>query len=360
MATFRFRIFPKKSQSNELSRWIEECRLLYNSLLAERKDLWQSKGRTIHLFEQSSKIVSLRKRFPKVEAVYSKALYGVGARVDYVFREFVERVENGEKPGQPRFKNENQYDTIYFPSDSLHFKDKKIKLPKIGYVKVARNYQIFGKIQNVTLKRSKLNEWTIIIKTDYKKVNRLPKTNASIGIDVGIVNLVALSDGQKLENPQFHKSKEKQLSRAHRKFSELKTKKAQRVIEKIHKKIKNKQKDFLFKVCQYVVEHYDTICIEDLNFGSMLQKGWFRKQIMNAGVDQFVKILIYKAGCAGRKLIKVNPAYTSQNCSCCKKRTRTKLSQRTFHCSHCGYKEDRDINASRNILALGLQSLGNS
>ena len=130
------------------------------------------------------------------------------------------------------------------------------------------------------------------------------------------------------------------------------------MVAKIHEKIRNQRKDFCHKESKKIINQYQYICIEDLNIKKMVEGSYLAKSITDASWNQFHQFLTYKAAEAGRKLGVVDPAYTTQTCSRCQHREVKELSEREHCCSRCSYSVGRDFNAAQNILALGLDGLG--
>ena len=155
---------------------------------------------------------------------------------------------------------------------------------------------------------------------------------------------------KRIENPRFFEIDQKQLAKAQRNEK-------RKAIQKIHKRIFNRRQNFAHTESAKLIKNYDILCIEDLSVNKMLAKRWCSKQISDVAWADFLSKLTYKAENAGKKVVKVNPAYTSQTCSKCHTITNHKLSQDTFSCPNCGYADNRDLNAAQNILRLGLQSL---
>ena len=120
--------------------------------------------------------------------------------------------------------------------------------------------------------------------------------------------------------------------------------------------MENTRHNFVHQVTNSLVQKYNVICVEDINANEMLKKRWCNKQILDAAWGNFLDTLTFKAECAGHKLVRVNPAYTYQTCSKCGTRVLHELKDRVFNCG-CGHSENRDLNAAKNILRLGLQSL---
>ena len=161
------------------------------------------------------------------------------------------------------------------------------------------------------------------------------------------------SDGTKIDNPRYFRKSEEQLTALQSRYSKHKSKKVKQQLSKLHNKISNQRKDFCHKLSRNIINEYDTICIEDLAINKMVKNHRMAKSIYDAAWNQFAQFLVYKAEEADRKVMQVNPAYTSQDCSECGYRVAKKLSDRVHNCPNCGLSMDRDVNASLNILRLG-------
>jgi putative transposase len=174
-----------------------------------------------------------------------------------------------------------------------------------------------------------------------------------------------MSDENKIDNPRFFKQEEKALAKAQRKLSKQekgtkKRRKAKKVVSKIHERVKNKRSDFLHKEANKVIDKYGIICVEDLSINDMMVSGKKKKlskSIADASWGTFLSLLSFKAENAGRTLVKVNPAYTTQDCSECGTRKPLRLNERVYSCDVCGLTMDRDLNASKNILSVGTHTL---
>lgn len=360
--TYKFRLYPKKGQISAMEKWLEECRMLYNNFLAERKNGWEKSKKSFTLYTQLNRLPKLKKTYPGLKSVYSQVLQNVGMRVDLAYRAFFRRIGRHKKPGYPRFKSFGRYDSFCYPCCvSIKMDDGFISLPKIGKVAWIKHREITGKLKTVTVKRSRTGKWYCYIVTDAVKVTDYGPSDKFVGIDVGITTFATLSNGEDIPNPRFFEVKQKQLAKKNRAFQRARDKKfgvakTKRALQKVHEKIANCRHNFAHQTANKLVRDYGTLCVEDIEANSLIRKHWCSKQILDAAWGNFNLILAHKAECAGRKLIKVNPAYTSQTCSSCGSRTVMELKDRVFNCP-CGYTEGRDRNAAHNILALGLQSL---
>lgn len=337
--------------------------MLTNNFISQRKDGWEKSKKSFTLYDQLNQLPSLKETFPNLKQVHSQVLQNVGMKVDDAYGAFFRRLKRHEKPGYPRFKSYGRFDSFCYPcAVDIKIGEDWIHFPKIGKVNAIFHRKIEGKLKTATVKRSH-GKWFLTIVTDHVRNDVLPDNDKTVAIDVGIETFATLSDGNSVKNPRFFEKKQRQLARAQRRLQKAKDakakdklKKKRRAVSKIHEKIANSRHNFVHQTAKGLTDAYGTIIVEDINVNSMIKKRWCNKQILDAAWGSFTNVLTHKAECAGRKLVKVNPAYTSQTCSKCGARTVHELKERTFSCS-CGYSAGRDTNASLNILALGLQSL---
>jgi len=359
MLTYKYRLKLKKSQISKLKEQLEICRILYNKGLAERRDAWQNEKRNISLYDQSNKLKLLKQTNPEINNVYSQCLQQVYTRLDLAFQAFFRRLKRGETPGYPRFKAQGQYSSITYPQYKNSIKlrsDKKLYIPKLGEVKINWSRPLEGIPKTATI--SLRNNKAYITITCDQISSKIQTTNTqTIGIDVGINNFATFSDGTVIENPRFFEKQQKRLAKEQRRNSKAPSEKLKNRIAKIHEKIKNQRENFTHQLSRKLVNTYGTIIIEDLQIGKMLEKHWCSKQIADAAWNSFFNKLLYKAENAGVTIIKVDPSYTSQDCSSCGTRVLKNLDQRIHDCPNCKTKMDRDLNAAKNILARGLASL---
>jgi putative transposase len=191
----------------------------------------------------------------------------------------------------------------------------------------------------------------------------LPTSTGAVGVDVGLASFATLSTGERLANPRFFRRDEKDLTKCQRRLSrETKGTPAWRRRKKaaahVHERVANRRRDFAHQHSRHLVNQYGVVAVEDLSVNQMVHTHCLAKSISDAAWSQFTQYLTYKAARAGRQMVKVNPAYTSQQCSRCRHRQKLALADRVYHCPCCGLDIDRDHNAALNILALGLQSIG--
>ena len=364
----KIRLYPDRAQARELESTLETCRLVYNSLVGDRKFQYDTAKVSVGRYTQQAYLPKWKKAHPELKEVYSQVLQDVVHRVDLAFKAFFDRVAKGDTPGFPRLKGEGQYDSITFTQDdSFKVGDSTIRLAKIGQVKAKLHRRPWGELKTCTVRRIN-NKWFACLCQEVE-AEHLPPSDEAVGIDVGLKTFAAFSNGEFIENPRFFRKEEKTLAKAQRKLSKQKRgsrerKKARKVVSRIHERIRNRRHDFCHQNTRRIVNRFGVIAVEKLSVQNMLGNHCLAKSIADASWSQFRSVLTSKAENAGREVIAVNPAYTSQDCSGCgyrpdgkEGRTKKKLSDRWHLCPMCGLSVDRDTNAAVNILAVGQHSL---
>jgi putative transposase len=365
MKTYKFRLYPTKSQAEKLADTLKSCRVLYNCALEQRKIAYRQFGISIRRLNQQAELLEIKECFPEYKGIHSQVLQEVILRVDKSFQNFFRRVKSGNNPGYPRFKGHGWYDSFTYPQSGFSLSANKkgyqrVKLSKIGNIRVKLHRAVQGKIKTCLIKRE-VDKWYVCFSCKVEP-KILPKTGKAVGIDVGLEKFAALSDGTLIENPRFFRESEAKLKREQRKLSRKQkgsnSRKKQKIkLAKIHRKIKNQRKDFLQKLSTWLIRNYDTIALENLQISNMLKNHNLAKSISDASWSMFAEYLSYKAESAGRKVIFVNPRNTSQICSNCGVIVKKTLATRTHRCS-CGLILDRDLNAAINILRRGTRPGG--
>ena len=363
--TFRYRIFPTHSQATALGQSLGACCWLYNHFLEQRKDAWESEKKSLSRYDQSNTIKSLKQKYPFLANAFSQSLQNVSTRLDLAFRAFFRRIKQGQKPGYPRFRGKFRYDSFTYPQLGFKLLKNVVQLSKIGGVKINLHRPIEGTIKTCTVKRTPTGKWFVSFACDIDHKPVEQPVEPSVGIDMGLLSFATLSSGEQVNNPRFFRQEEKSLAKAQQKLSAQKKatqarRKARKVVACVHERINNKRHNFAHQESRKLVNKYNTICVEDLSINDM-KKDNFRcinKSIGDAAWRMFLNLLDYKAAETGSQTIKINPAYTSQDCNICGNRQKLKLSDRMYHCSCCGLSINRDVNAALNILSLGLQTFG--
>lgn len=355
MKTFAYRLFPSKPQERLLTSTVETCRHLYNDCLAERKEAWENEQRSVTKFQQMRRVKDVKATNPYAKDVHSHILQVAVSDLDKAFQSFFRRVKAGDKPGYPRFKGRDRFDSFGLKEYGNGWKvdGRRLKLSGIGRVAIRWHRPMEGKPKTVRIIH-KPDGWYACI-TCETSTHPLPATGKAIGIDVGLSSLITTSDGEKVPHPRWYRDEQRKLrvlqrTVARRTKGGMNRRKAVASLKRQHQRIGNRRTDFLNKLANDLIQRYDVIAVEDLRITNMVRNRHLAKSILDAGWGYFVQRLHAKAEDAARAVHEVNPAYTSQTCSACGVRfpEHLTLSVRWVSCG-CGLAMDRDENAAINI-----------
>jgi len=347
--TYKYRLFPSRAQTTRMNGTLALLCELYNAGLQERRDAYRLERMSIRYIEQANQLPEIKESRPELSEIHSQVLQDVLRRLDKAFQNFFRRVkERKEKAGFPRFRSYKRYDSFTYTQSGFALADGKLRLSKIGSLRIKRHRPIEGKIKTLTITRTATGKWFACFSVEME-VQPQPANGRAVGIDVGLSHFATLSTGEQIVNPRFFRTDEKALAKAQRKE---KRKQARR----IHERIANRRRNFAHQLSHALVSMFGMIAFEDLNIKGMVRNHCLAKSISDAAWNQLVQFTAYKAEYAGRRSVQVDPRFTSQTCSACGLIVKKTLSERIHDCS-CGLNLDRDHNAALNILALGLQSL---
>lgn len=360
---YKFRLYPNKEQESKLLEWLDTCRWIYNTALAQRKEAWEREKKSITRVEQQIWLKEAKKTDARLKRIHSQVAQEVLFRVERAFAAFFRRVKSGETPGYPRFKGKGRYKSLTFTQfgkgKGASFQDGKLKLSKVGLIKIRLHREIPGTIKTVIVKRDAVGRWWAVFAVEIEFPQQQTHTGSAVGLDAGLEKFATLSDGSTIENPRHLRKTEERLKHAQRELSRKEKgsrnrERARRELAKLHAKVRNQRLDFLHKQSRKLVNTYSLIAVEELNIKGMAKNHHLAKSISDAGWGEFMAMLEYKAEEAGAKLVKVNPSGTSQECSGCGMTVPKELSERVHCCPYCGLTLDRDVNAARNILKRAL------
>jgi putative transposase len=276
--SFKYRIYPTKSQRSRMERTLDLCRWVYNQTIEYRKNAWELEGRSTSKYETHNLLPTWKVEKPELTEVHSQVLQNVQERVELAFKAFFRRVKSGENPGYPRFKGHGWYDSFTYPQSGFKIQAGKLRLSKIGDVKIKLHRPIEGKIKRLTVRRSSTGKWFACFSVEVDDPPNPPWREGSIvGVDIGLESFASLSNGEKIDNPRFFRSEEKALAKAQRRLSRcekgtLERKKALKVVQRIHERIANRRTDFAHQISNQLVSRYGLIAFEDLSIKNMLQK----------------------------------------------------------------------------------------
>jgi len=362
----KYRLYPTKAQGHRLQETLETCRRVYNSLLNWHKHDYEVHGKGVSRYRMIGAFPRWRKEFPEIVGVHSQVLQNVSRRVELAFCAFFRRVKAGETPGFPRVRGDG-YDSFCYPGASVGHAvvNGGLRLSKItepnSTIKMRPHRPLVGEVKTCCIRRVG-SKWFVCFSVEQADAF-LPSCAEAVGIDVGLKTFAALSDGTFIENPRFHRTDEKAIATAGRKQAKTKNRshekrKANKILARIHERVRNRRHDFVHQAARRLVNRYGVIAVEKLNVRGMVRNHSLAKSISDAAWSMFRSILTNKAESAGREVIAVNPAHTSQDCHACGYRAKKTLSERWHLCPMCGASLDRDTNAALNILQRAVNHSG--
>lgn len=353
--TFKYRLYPNRSQRERLQKTLDVCRELYNAALQERRDGYRIAKAKLNYYSQANQLSEIKEVRPDISDVHSQVLQDVLRRVDKSFKAFFQRIKRHQTPGFPRFQGKHRYDSFTYPQTGFSVGDK-LQLSKIGNVKIKLHRELKGDIKTLSIKREN-GSWyacfSCVVEPD-----ALPALDNSVGIDVGLESYAVLSNRERIPNPRWYRTAQAKLRRAQRKVARRmnqrsnRRRKAVALLAQIHRDIFNRRNDFQHKVSHDIIRRFQTIFVEDLNIKG-LSRGILSKSVRDASWGSFLNKLAYKAEHAGRQFIQVNPRGTSQRCICGAANPK-KLSNREHACPECGLVTTRDHASALEIQRLGL------
>jgi putative transposase len=359
--TFKYKLKPTLAQEQAMGFVVRRCCELYNAALQERRDAWQKCGVSITIAGQSAQLPAVKAVRPEYRDIHSQVLQDVLTRLDRAFQAFFRRIREGQTPGYPRFQGSARYNSFTYKQfgNGAALDNGFLVLSKIGRLAVRWFRPLEGTPKTVTVSRE-ADGWYVCFSCAAIPVAPLPPTGQETGIDLGLASFATLSDGTMMHNPRYYRKAERRLKTAQRRVSRRtrgshRRRKAVTLLAKAHLKVQRQRQDFHQKAALKLVHQYDTIYLENLQVANMVRNHRLAQSIPDASWASFRAILEAKAAYAGRRVVAVPPAYTSQDCSGCGWRVLKSLSVRTHICPNpeCGLVLDRDENAARNIERAG-------
>lgn len=349
--TFKHRLYPNRKQREILAAQLEMCRELYNAGLQERIESYKITGKGATWLQQQAQLPAIKEVRPEFKTLHAHTLQAVLIRLNKSFQNFFRRVKAGQTPGFPRFKSRRRFNSLVFTPTAFKVEGSHVKLSKVGNVKIKMHRALPENHGTLFLKQI-CGAWYACFSCEVA-VQPLPKTDAAVGIDVGLESFAVLSNGTVIQNPRYYQKAQAALRVAQRRVARCikgshRRHKAVQILQKIHEHVTNQRKDFQHKISFGIVQRYGTIAVEDLNVKG-LAAGMLAKSVHDAGWAGFISMLAYKAESAGRQLIAVNPAGTSQTCLCGAS-VRKLLSDREHVCTECGLVAPRDLVSAQVIL----------
>lgn len=359
--TFKYRLCLTPEQLAKIESWMGAVRLVYNLGLEIKEDAFK-KGIKISFNEIGKQIKDIRKDYGWLSEVPYDCLYDSINKLKLSYQQFW----NGG--GIPSFRSKKRGKTISFRQNKVwpqirQHSPTEFRLQKIGVIKVREDRPVEGNILCATIKKE-IDNYYLHIQSEvgYK---HLPQSDNQAGVDIGISNIVATSDGDLIENPKYFQKSIKALRREQRKLSRRKLGgknfyKQCKVVATLHEKIRMQRADFLQKLSTRLIKENGLIVAESIKVDNLKSKR-LAKSISDIGWHTLREMLSYKAALYGRKYLEVNSLYTSQECSVCGCVTsENRKSQSQFKCTSCGHELHADHNAALNILKRGQRLLAQS
>jgi putative transposase len=346
---FKYRLYPNIEQQHALAIQFGHARYAYNWGLATRSAYYKEHGKGLSFFELKRMLTEL-KHDPEHEWMKGADSQVLQAKIEDLDRAYTNFFEGRAK--YPKFKTRKGTQSIRYPQ-RFKFEGNRIYLPKIGWVKTVFHRPMEGTPKNVTVLKTKSGKYFVSIQCEVEFSTR-QYGGGEVGVDLGLTHFAILSDGRKIEHPQYLRKSERKLKRLQRRHSKKvrgsqNREKSRVKLARQYERIANQRKDFLDKLSCQLAREYHTIRIENLNVCGMLKNHKLAKSISDSGWGMFGRMLDYKAALVER----IDRFYpSSKTCSVCGNiHKELQLHHRFWTCLKCGTEHDRDINAAVNIKA---------
>jgi putative transposase len=357
---YQYRFYPTNEQKQTLARTFGCCRYVYNWALRERTDAYYQRGERLYYEGTAQRLTTLKKQDETVwlNEVSSVPLQQSLRHLDKAFRNFWQG-----RADYPTFKKKRHQQSATYASNAFTWDGHALTLAKMETplsIIWHRPLPDGCKPSSATITKDEANRYfvSILVEEDIKPLQVTPKM---VGLDLGLKSMVITSDGQTYGNPKFFAKDEKKLAKAQKRHAKKKKgsknrNKARLKVARIHKKIADRRRDYQHKLSTHIIRENQVVCIESLQVKNMVKNHCLAKAISDVGWSEFVRQLEYKAAWYGRTLAKIDKWYpSSKRCfDCGHILDSLQLDVRSWSCPECGVHHDRDINAAKNILAVGL------
>jgi putative transposase len=362
---YKFRLYPTTEQQQYFAGAFGCARWFWNYSLNLCQETYKATGKGLSRGAIQGLLPSLKLEYPWLKkGAYSQSLQVVALNLSVAYQNFFEK-----KAGFPRFKSKHGRQSVSYPQN-VKVGEKSIKLPILGEVSCKFHRTFEGTVKTVTVSKNPDGKYyaSLLVEDGIKSAD-VTTDGKAIGLDVGLIDFCVTSDGSKYKNPRHLKKHSKNLKRKQQKLSRKQKgsntrNKARRLVAKVHSKIKRVREDFLHKLSRKVVNENQVIAVEDLNVKGMVRNHCLAKAISDAGWGMFGTMLKYKAEKDGKTYIEVDRFFpSSKTCHrCLHQVSEMPLDVRHWDCPSCQSRNDRDVNAAKNIRdeALRFLALGTS
>lgn len=357
---FRYRFYPTPEQEQLLRRTMGCTRLVYNRALATRTEAWYERQQRVEYAETSSMLTEWKKQ-EDLQFLNEVSSVPLQQGLRHLQKAFVNFFSGRAK--YPNFKKRHNGGSAEFTRSAFSWKNGDVFLAKCKEalpIRWSRPLPSGCSPSTITVKLDPRGRWHVSLLVDNPNVEALPACDKSIGLDVGISSLLTTSDGDKIANPRHFKRHRRKLKRVQKALSRKKKgssnrHKARVKVARAHGKIADSRKDFLHKLTTQLVRENQTIVVEDLAVKNMVRNHKLALAISDASWGELVRQLDYKCEWYGRTLVKIDRWFpSSKRCGACGHIVESlPLDVRDWVCPKCSAHHDRDINAARNLLAVG-------
>jgi putative transposase len=364
LVAHRIRLDPNKVQASYLARAAGTARFAYNWALAE----WQRQY-TAHKanpalpapsqFALGRQLNAIKRdQFPWMLEVTKNAPQMAIIQLGRAFENFF-----AKRSRYPSFRRKGCDDRFSLSNDQFVVQEKRIRIPKLGWVRMCEQLRFLGRIVSATVSRTAGN-WYTSITVDIPDLSLPPTENqGAVGVDLGVSTLATLSTGEKVTGPKALRTSLARLRRLGRSLSRKvkgsrNRRKAKLKLAQLHARIAHIRRDGLHQLTTSITRRFATIGIEDLNVKGMLGNRCLSRAIVDMGFGELRRQLMYKAAWRGGQVVVADRWYpSSKTCSCCGYRLDTlALQVRRWDCANCGASHDRDVNAAINLKNLAVSS----
>ena len=356
--TFRYRVYPTKEQEVLLVKHFGCVRFIYNWGLEQKVKVYTETRKSISKYDLCRIVTGMRKskNTEWLSEVNAQSLQQSLNHLDMAFTRFFK-----EKKGFPKFKSKHDNrQSFSIPQDTkVNFDNSRVYIPKFKEgIKCRFSRKFDGKIKTSTVSKTPTGKYfiSILVETNEPPVPKMPiDENKAVGVDLGIKTFATLSDGAEIQNPRNLKKSLKRLKRLQRSVSRKvkgsnSRKKAVKLFARQYEKVTNRRKDFLHKTSRWLIDHYDTICLETLSVSNMLKNHRLAQALSDISIGTFNAYMDYKAEWYGKNIIRIGRFEpSSKMCSCGHIHSGLKLSDRVWTCPVCGAVNQRDLLAAQNI-----------
>ena len=357
---YRYRFYPTPDQAAALARTFGCARYAYNWALRLRTDAYRERREHLGYQETSAALTDLKQRAETawLNDVSSVPLQQALRHLDWAFRNFIEG-----RARYPRFKTKRGRQAATYASSAFRWdaRARTLALAKMNApLDIHWSRAFTGAPTTVTISKDAAGRYFVSFLVE-EEIAQLPVVNGMAGVDVGLKDLAVLSTGEKVANPRHLRRRERRLAHAQRDLARKQKgsknrEKARLKVAREHARIADQRRDGLHKLTTRLIRENQTVSVESLAVKNLVRNHTLAKAISDAGWGELVRQLEYKAAWYGRTLIQIDRWYpSSKRCSACGHVLDSlPLDMRQWTCPACGVRHDRDINAARNILAVGL------